>query len=81
MACPSPDTTQVYITLVNSAATVIESPSSDWLEKNHVKFASDWSVWHVRVTFFLWHSVPKPSLGDDVIVTFAELTRELTVQN
>ena len=71
--CPSSDTIQVYTTLVNSASTVIVSPCSDWLDQCHVMFASDWSVWHVRVTLSSWHRVSKPSLGDDVIVTFVEL--------
>ena len=69
--CPSSDTIQVYTTLVNFASTLIVCPFSDWLDQCHVMFASDWSVWHVRVTLSSWHRVL--SLGDDVIVTFVEL--------
>ena len=73
LACPisfpSSDAMQVYITSVNSAFTVIVSPCSDRLDQRHVMFATDWSVWQVRVTLSFKHStVSAPNFGDDVIV-------------
>ena len=69
------DTTHVYKILVNFTSTVIVSACTDWFDHCHVKFAPDWSVWHVRVMFSLSHSmIPAPNVGVVVTVTFAVAT-------
>ena len=69
------DTTHVYTVLVNFTSTVILSSCTDWFDHCHVKFAPDWSVWHLRVMLSFSHSmIPAPNVGVVVMVTFAVAT-------
>jgi len=62
--------TQVYTTPVILAITVMVSPCCDWLDQYQViMLPVVWSVWHIRVTSWLSHTVSTPICGDDVMVT------------